>query len=135
MSDVTVSGQPTQLVPKVSSSSTGVSKLSSVNVSAAQAVVNVPQNIEAKTAQSSSASVERQPVLNGAVDTTAAAASQLSSNIVTYRDSESGRLVVRLIDENNNAVISEFPSKTMLGNYPKQSSLPSLTNVNLDTEA
>ncbi|WP_085904321.1 flagellar protein FlaG [Kiloniella majae] len=135
MSEVTISGQPTQLVPKVSASSSSVPKLSSVNASDAQAVINVPQNIETKTAQSPNASVEHQPVLNGAVDTTAAATSQLSSNIVTYRDSESGRLVVRLIDENNNAVISEFPSKTMLGNYPKQSSFLSSTNVNLDTEA
>ncbi|WP_299376392.1 hypothetical protein [uncultured Kiloniella sp.] len=130
MSDVTISGQPAQLVPKISAASSSVSKLSSVSANTAQAVVSVPQNIEAKAAQSPNASVERR-----SVDNTAAAPSQPSSNIVTYRDSESGRLVVRLIDENNNAVISEFPSKTMLGNYPKQSSLPFSTNVNLDTEA
>lgn len=60
---------------------------------------------------------------------------QLSSNIMTYRDGESGRLVVRLVDNNNNAIISEFPSKTMLGNYPKQDSLPSTTSLGLDTKA
>ncbi|WP_120496216.1 hypothetical protein [Kiloniella sp. EL199] len=133
MSEVTISGQPAQLTPKTSASSSSVSKSSSIGMNRAQAVVNVQKNVETKIAESPSASVESRPILDGAVDT--AATSQLSSNIVTYRDSESGRLVVRLIDENNNAVISEFPSKTMLGNYPKQSSLLSSTNVNLDTEA
>ncbi|KKJ76497.1 hypothetical protein WH95_11785 [Kiloniella litopenaei] len=132
MSEVTISGQPAQLAPKISASGSGVSKSSSIGANATQAVVNVRKSIETKIAESPSAPVEAKAVSNGAIDT---AASQLSSNIVTYRDSESGRLVVRLIDEKNNAVISEFPSKTMLGNYPKQSSLPSSTNVNLDTEA
>ncbi len=133
MSEVTISGQPAQLATKISASSSGVSRSSSIGANATQAVANVQKSIETKIAESSSAPVEVRAISDGAIDT--AAASQLSSNIVTYRDSESGRLVVRLIDENNNAVISEFPSKTMLGNYPKQSSLPSSTNVNLDTEA
>ncbi|WP_085900803.1 hypothetical protein [Kiloniella majae] len=133
MSEITISGQPAQPIPKTSASGSRALGLNSGNAPKTQAAVNVPHNEEAKTAQSLSAKAGPQSVSGVSID--AAAASQLSSNIVTYRDSDSGRLVVRLIDENNNAVISEFPSKTMLGNYPKQSSLPSLVNVNLDTEA
>ncbi len=56
-----------------------------------------------------------------------------SSNIMSYRDSETGRLIIRLIDKDNNAVISEFPSKTMLGNYPKIGA--SSAGPRFDTEA
>ena len=55
------------------------------------------------------------------------------SNIMTYRDSESGQLVVRLVDANNNSVISQFPSKTMLGNYPKITTSSDIPKI--DTKA
>ncbi|MEH6632608.1 MAG: hypothetical protein V7776_17465 [Halopseudomonas aestusnigri] len=42
-----------------------------------------------------------------------------ASNILTFRDNDTGRLIIKLIDKDNNAVITQFPSLTQLGNYPK----------------
>ena len=47
------------------------------------------------------------------------AAASSGSSILTVRDSDTGQLIVKLIDKDNNAVITQFPSVTQLSNYPK----------------
>ncbi len=47
-----------------------------------------------------------------------------ASNILTYRDNDTGKLIIQLIDKDNNAVIAQFPSLTQLGNYPKINNAP-----------
>ncbi|MFD2207961.1 flagellar protein FlaG [Kiloniella antarctica] len=134
MSDLTIQNQPARSVPKVS------------NSAPVQAVTS--QTLPAKAASSSGAlgldNLNRTlsggaSALNSPADSnvikdgaSAKAGGNGSSNIMTYRDSDSGRLVVRVVDENSNAVISEFPSKTMLGNYPKI--VPSSVTPDVDTK-
>ena len=129
MSELTIPKQPTQSVSNISPQ--GAARR---------------QKIPTGTVGAAALSLEKISIVNNAVDASPLtqvsqtmhspeAVASLASNIMTYRDSESGRLVVRLIDEDNNAVISEFPSKTMLGNYPKQSNFPLEVNASLDTKA
>ncbi|WP_417454260.1 flagellar protein FlaG [Kiloniella sp.] len=130
MSELTIPKQPTQSVSNISP----------------QGVVS-RQKIPTSTVSAAALSLEKISIANSVIDASPvtqvsqtmhdpeAVVASLASNIMTYRDSESGRLVVRLIDEDNNAVISEFPSKTMLGNYPKQSNFPLEVNTSLDTKA
>lgn len=56
------------------------------------------------------------------------------SGLATYRDSESGRLVIQIFDQKRGDVIIEFPSENMLRGYPTASAAPSLDHV-VETKA
>lgn len=136
MSELTIPQQPTQSIPKVSVGASAPNPPSSKDVAGSVADNTVNANTEVATLATNGSNVSSDQ-LSGEQSGKSGelGATTLSSNIMTYRDSDSGRLVVRLVDKNNNAVISEFPSKTMLGNYPKPSSFLTETNTSLDTKA
>ena len=56
------------------------------------------------------------------------------SGLATYRDHESGRLVVQIFDQKRGDVILEFPSENMLRAYPSTSSSQSIDHV-IETKA
>ena len=56
------------------------------------------------------------------------------SGLATYRDSESGRLVVQIFDQKRGDVILEFPTENMLRSYPTSSSQPAINHV-VETKA
>lgn len=56
------------------------------------------------------------------------------SGLATYRDSESGRLVVQIFDQKRGDVILEFPTENMLRAYPTSSSQPAINHV-IETKA
>ncbi len=56
------------------------------------------------------------------------------SGLATYRDSESGRLVVQIFDQKRGDVILEFPTENMLRAYPTSSSQPTINHV-IETKA
>ncbi len=56
------------------------------------------------------------------------------SGLATYRDSESGRLVVQIFDQKRGDVILEFPTENMLRAYPTSSSQPAIDRV-IETKA
>ena len=56
------------------------------------------------------------------------------SGLATYRDSESGRLVVQIFDQKRGDVILEFPTENMLRAYPTSSPLQSIDHV-IETKA
>ncbi|MCZ4280513.1 flagellar protein FlaG [Kiloniella laminariae] len=47
-----------------------------------------------------------------------------TANILTFRDNDTGRLIIKLVDKDNNSIITEFPSQSMLSNYPKINTNP-----------
>ncbi|WP_085908716.1 hypothetical protein [Kiloniella majae] len=135
MSELTIPKQPTQSVPNVSpQSAASRQKVPTSSVNAAS-LAPMLVSVDRSSAVSSHANGRPGAQISQPLNSGEVVVASLASNIMTYRDSESGRLVVRLIDEDNNAVISEFPSKTMLGNYPKQSAFPLEENAGLDTKA
>lgn len=56
------------------------------------------------------------------------------SGLATYRDSESGRLVIQIFDQKRGDVILEFPTENMLRAYPNTSSQPAINHV-VETKA
>lgn len=56
------------------------------------------------------------------------------SGLATYRDHESGRLVVQIFDQKRGDVILEFPTENMLRAYPSTSSAQSIDHV-IETKA
>ncbi len=140
MSDLTIQNLPSHSMPKVAAT-TRPAPATSNSVgggSLPTEAVNPSRNIGANSSSSISqndsviqantkAGEDIGPVVSAKVTV------NNSSSIMTYRDSESGRLVVRVVDENSNALISEFPSKTMLGNYPKTVSSSSTPSVDTKT--
>ncbi len=56
------------------------------------------------------------------------------SGLATYRDSESGRLVVQIFDQKRGDVILEFPTENMLRAYPTGSTQPAINHV-VETKA
>ena len=56
------------------------------------------------------------------------------SGLATYRDHESGRLVVQIFDQKRGDVILEFPSENMLRAYPTASPSQSIDHV-IETKA
>lgn len=56
------------------------------------------------------------------------------SGLATYRDSESGRLVVQIFDQKRGDVLLEFPTENMLRAYPTSSSQPAINHV-IETKA
>lgn len=56
------------------------------------------------------------------------------SGLATYRDSESGRLVVQIFDQKRGDLILEFPTENMLRAYPTSSSQPAINHV-IETKA
>ncbi len=56
------------------------------------------------------------------------------SGLATYRDHESGRLVVQIFDQKRGDVILEFPTENMLRAYPSSSPLQSIDHV-IETKA
>jgi uncharacterized FlaG/YvyC family protein len=135
MSELTIPKQPTQSVSSVSSQNTSSGQKVPTNTLSAANLAPTSVSVVKGSSVDSVVDVSSASQTGQALNSGESTAATLASNIMTYRDSESGRLVVRLIDEHNNSVISEFPSKTMLGNYPKQSSFPLGTNASLDTKA
>ena len=126
MTELSINKLPT---PSVSNVNSGAASTSARNV--AQSSLNTQNNIVSEAGQTASAKIDAFSAVSETASRSAVVGN--SSNIMTYRDSDSGRLVVRVVDKNNNAVISEFPSKTMLGNYPKLTS-PDLSS-SIDTKA
>ena len=136
MSDMTIQNLPARTV-KSAPVVTGAMQSSAPSPQSGLAQGKAPARSEKSVVTNSSvapenASQQRTDVRDQPSSTSPVISS--SSNIVTYRDSDSGRLVVKLIDENSNAVVTEFPSKTMLGNYPKPT-YGFTKSPSIDTEA
>ncbi|WP_417430184.1 flagellar protein FlaG [Kiloniella sp.] len=130
MSDVTIQSQPTYSVTKSTGSSVSVTN-SQAAVTTASVAPSEPL-AKADSQTQGIVSLDSNNVAENAEGSSSVGGATVSSNIFTYRDSDSGRLVVKVIDENNNAVISEFPSKTMLGNYPKANISPGSFKITTD---
>ncbi|WP_343559806.1 hypothetical protein [Kiloniella sp. b19] len=80
----------------------------------------VPSAVEAQQQKSVPVASEVSPAgqdKSEAVSRPAASVSD-SSNIVTFRDGETGRLVIKLVGSRNNEVLAEFPSPNQLSRYP-----------------
>jgi len=56
------------------------------------------------------------------------------SGLSTYRDHESGRLVVQIFDQKRGGVLMEFPNENMLRAYPTSAPRPSIDHV-VETKA
>ena len=119
MSDLTISSSrvpissPNQApTPKVAASK--VTPTVSSVVASSVSILNVSEPEVAKSG-ANIASIKGDAQARGPVSTGTSGA----SNILTFRDNDTGRLIIKLIDKDNNAVIAQFPSLTQLGNYPK----------------
>jgi uncharacterized FlaG/YvyC family protein len=56
------------------------------------------------------------------------------SGLSTYRDHESGRLVVQIFDQKRGGVLIEFPNENMLRAYPTSAPRPSIDHI-VETKA
>lgn len=120
---------------------TGQKNTASASVASAPAAPKVTS--AQPVAGSPAPSAEGRTVSNAAAPEAAAKqpANQLAAPIVskvsglaTYRDSESGRLVIQIFDQKRGDVILEFPTENMLRAYPNTSSQPAINHV-VETKA
>ena len=113
--------------------SASVTPSAAPKITAAQPAAGTPaSNAEGGAVSNAAAAVEaaaKQPA-----NQPAAPIVSKVSGLATYRDSESGRLVIQIFDQKRGDVILEFPTENMLRAYPTTSSQPAINHV-VETKA
>ncbi|WP_282607957.1 flagellar protein FlaG [Pelagibius sp. Alg239-R121] len=103
---------------------------SKINAAPAAGIAPAPvENASASAAASSVSVAAKQPATQQAAPIVSKV-----SGLATYRDHESGRLVVQIFDQKRGDVILEFPTENMLRAYPTSSPLTAIDHV-IETKA